>query len=159
MVGAVTEMTIQEFSQLASALQSLCFVAAAIAAGVWAVFRFRLMQRAVPTIEMQASQAIHPDSPDPCVLVNVRIHNRGKRAEVLEASEIALHVAKAKVRAKGKMDLESVGSFNPENADPEVSISSHAVEPGSTFTLGFLVPLPTPGIYQFRLIRLKDTSG
>lgn len=159
-------MTLKDFHDLASGLQSLAVASAALIGGIWAVVRFKkllsgrraeaelaltertLKQRAIPTIDMSASDAGDREAGRQFIVVDVHIHNRGTRTEVLDPSEMVLHGSKVTSDTDGTTSLRPVGSCKAVNSDPAVVITSHAIEPDSVFRVPFLLPIPSPGVYH-----------
>ena len=164
-------MDFEQFSYLASAIESLVLAVAVIGGGVWALYQFRslrkietartelekvrrsLRERVVLNITMEPSQLTRSDSAR-YISVKLDIENTGSRTEVINWRDSKLLITKATIDEDGRKIFGD--SIHVDHDLPGIGASASAITPGQTESFQFLVSVSEPGVYH--LLFQAETS-
>jgi hypothetical protein len=123
-------MNAETFSEIASGIQSLVVAAAALAGGVWALYRFgslkevekaraelervgkSLLERGIFDIQVKAKQLSAVANSHCYVVVNAVVHNSGNRTEVIDWSKSGIYVTHVSSDAHGHLQLSQTLGLN-----------------------------------------------
>lgn len=155
-------MTPAELATLASAIQALFVAIAVVVGGIWALFRYRMLNESArasaelarlhealerePAITLRVGVEVFPAIGDVTRSMHVvaRLHNTGKAPDVIDWSASGVSSARVTGFADGTPLFDAwrttklVTDFPWKGAD---------VQPGEEATFGLLVPVAEPGVY------------
>lgn len=162
-------MSPEDFSNLASAIESIVVAIAVVVGGVWTLIRFsalgsiqkakadleatrrKLRERGIFNFTMEATQLTDNTTTDRQIVVSVRVQNDGNRSEVINWSVSFLRVTQM-ISSKEHEGLTYGHSIVLPYTTSDGPAIASSVMPGQARTFPFLAAVASPGIYQLQFV-------
>ncbi len=146
-------MDLDTLEKVMGVMEGGAVVLAAIIAGLWALYTFRLRRQAVLSIVIRTSENIVPN--DGCYLISavVEIENKGTRNTRLPYEQPPLTVWRITFDEEGKRRSDFVDRYpvtrasNPDDPTPATIVRAGAIE-----RIPFLLRLESRGLYLLTFV-------
>jgi hypothetical protein len=153
-------MSISEFNDLASAIQSICLSLGILVGGVWALYQFfslktietkkaelkaleNSLQRKV-TLEVSLKTDIFDSEFGKMAIVNVEIHNKGTHPECLDWERAVLNAHRMTSATASEIDFADNYSVGYE----DLALSPLEIHGGNKESLKFVIHFPEKGLHH-----------
>ncbi len=156
-------MTLEDFNNLASGIQSILVGIAVLVGGGWTLFRFfslkeikkakaelektkrDLQKRGHLEIEMTATEMFSSDFTEKYIYLSLNVKNVGNYAEVIRWKESTVSATPIRIGANGNVEL---GNKIQENIHSRYfNLAGTVIDPGISMKFTYLIPVENSGVY------------